>query len=253
MPNVAQFKATRDRTASPPTTRWELHTGEAELPCTLFADYIPWVTRLGDLCRFSGSVWAEETSRGWQGELTGRFTKIDLDRLVSDQFPHKLSGFAEATFSRIRFDEGRVREAAGWLEAGPGAVSRGFLGAALETFQLRAAEPLFESVLPISRYARLAVGFSIDEMGLRLSGNCDPEGTMLVLENHPEAKILDHPTHVTPVVALVRMLAPASEVQVSATQETDGLLRVLPLPPIKRPAPPTARPPEARLRFAAPR
>lgn len=76
---------------------------------------------------------------------------------------------------------------------------------------------------------------------------------MLVLENHPEAKILDHPTHVTPVVALVRMLAPASEVQVSATQETDGLLRVLPLPPIKRPAPPTARPPEARLRFAAPR
>lgn len=252
MPNVAQFQATRDRTVSPPTTRWELHTGEAALPCVLFADDVPWLRRLGDASCFNGSLWAEETVAGWRGELTGRFTEIDLDRLVSDQFPHKLGGAAEATFSRITFDQGRVREASGWLEAGPGAVSRGLLAAALETFQLRATDRLFEAVLPLSRYSRLAMGFQVDESGLRISGNCDPDGALLVLESHPDAKVLDHPTQVTPIVSLVRMLAPASEVQVSATQETNALLRVLPLPPIKRPPPPASRAPEARVRFSTP-
>lgn len=250
MANRARFKAVRDRQASPPRTRWELHTGEADLPCVLFVEHLPWLQWLGDECTYNGSLWAEEADDGWRGELTGRFQQVDLNRLITEQFPHKLSGVATATFSNLAFTGGRIRRASGWLEAGPGTVSRGFLGAAIETFDLRYTDPLPEAAAPLTRYGQFAVGFELDEAGVRLSGNCDPDGTILVLEDNPEARLLDRHTQVTPVVSLVRMLAPVSEVQVSATQETDALLRVLPLPPIKRPEPPADHTPEARVRLA---
>ncbi len=250
MPNPAQFKATRDRTGQVPATRWELHTGDAPLPCVLFSDFAPWLDHVGEACQYNGSLWAEESLDGWRGELTGRFSRLDLDRLITEQFPHKLSGEADVTVSRAEFTQGRVYQASGWIEAGPGTVSRSLLAAAVETFDLRITDRLVEVAAPLSRYGQIALGFELDADGLRLSGNCDPEGAMLVLENDADARVLDHHTRITPVVSLVRMLAPISEVQVSATQETDALLRVLPLPPIKRPQPPAAATPESRVRLS---
>jgi hypothetical protein len=247
-PHRMRFRANRERSATPPYTRWELHTGESTLPCSLFADRLPWLARLGAGCGFNGSLWAEETAAGWQGEVTGRFLDVDLDRLVSEQFPHKLSGSAKVTFSRLEFEGGRIRQAAGWLDAGPGTISRGLLSGGQETFALRSDAR--ESVKTLSRYARLAFGFELDEVGVRLSGGCDPEGTLLILEDDPQSRFLDRHAHVTPIASLVRMLAPANEVQVPAAKETDALLRILPLPPIKRPEPVADAAPQARVRFS---
>ena len=246
-PQRVKFQAKRERSATPPYTRWELHTGESTLPCTLFADRLPWLARLGAGCGFNGSLWAEQAPGGWRGELTGRFIDVDLDRLVSEQFPHKLSGSGEVTFSRLEFEGGRIRQAAGWLDAGPGTISRGLLAGGLETFALRSNT--LQDVKTLSRYARLAFGFEMDEVGVRLSGACDPEGTLLMLEDDPKARLLDRHAHVTPIAALVRMLAPANEVQVPAAKETDALLRILPLPPIKRPEPVADAEPQARVRL----
>lgn len=249
MRNPVRFRASRDRAASPPFTRWEIHTGEAALPCALLVDYAPWLWRLGDRCHFNGSLWAEDAGDGWRGELTGRFLAIDLDRLVSEQFPHKLSGEAEAVVSRVEFTGGRVRTAAGFLEAGPGTISRGLLEQSVVHLGLWHSENFGEAVAELSRYSQLKLGFSLNEAGLQLSGKCDTEGTVLVLESDFPARLHDRYPETISVASLVRALAPASELQVSASREGDALLRILPLPPVKRPEPAGQAVPEGRVRL----
>ncbi|MBW3600970.1 MAG: hypothetical protein KY475_27355, partial [Planctomycetes bacterium] len=175
---------------------------------------------------------------------------VDLDRLVSAQFPHKLSGPADVAFSRLEFEEGRIRRAAGWLDAGPGTISGGLIAAAQQSLHLRTHPPAANIDAEIRRYTRLAFGFELDEEGLRQSGACDSEGTVLMLEDESQTRLLDRHTHLTPIASLIRMMAPVSEVHVPAAKETDALLRVLPLPSIKRPAPESDAAPQARVRFS---
>jgi hypothetical protein len=249
MPNPARFRAARERGNARPTTRWELHTGETALPCALFTDYVPGLSRLGDRCQFNGSLWAEDAGDGWRGELTGRFLDVDLDRLVSEQFPHKLSGEAEAVLSRVEFAGGRIRAAAGFVEAGPGTISRQLLAHGAEQLNLACSDAFADEVTELSRYAQLKLGFTLDEAGLQLSGKCDTEGTILVLERNPQGRMFDQYPQVVPIAALVHTLAPAADLQVSASQEADAMLRVLPLPPVKRPDPPANSLPEGRVRW----
>jgi hypothetical protein len=245
----ARFAANRDRSASPPVTRWELHTGEGDFPCAFLADHTRWLSHLGEKCAFNGSLWCEEAAEGWRGEAIGRLNHVDLDRLVSDCFPQVLSGEANITLNRAEFANSRLRAATGAVEAGPGTIGRRLLGAAYEHLGLRNSPQIADAVPgEFARYGRLKLGFAIDETGLQLSGACDGEGTILSLENDPLARLFDQPRQVVPVVSLIRVLAPASDFQVAASQETEALLRVLPLPAIK-PAPATAAAPQARARL----
>ena len=55
----------------------------------------PALGHLGDACVFQGSVWCEQRPAGWEAELRGVFRQVDLEQLVTRQFPHKLSGSAD--------------------------------------------------------------------------------------------------------------------------------------------------------------
>jgi hypothetical protein len=245
-----QFRATRERSGALPETHWVLHTGEAAVPCVLFVRQLPWLSHLGDACRFSGSVWLRDGEEGWRGELTGHFTHIDLVRLVSEQFPHQLGGQAKATITRAEFNGGRLHQLSGTLEAGPGVIGQELLVAAVETLKLRYTEPVVDvASLPLVEYNRMAFGFDLDETGLRIAGANDEAGSMLVLKNS-EARILDNKAYPSPAASLIHILAPSGEVQVPATQEAETLLRFLPLSLGNRSvATPSARP-EAHVRMA---
>jgi hypothetical protein len=246
--NPAKFLATRDRSASPPTTRWELHTGGAEFPCVLFAGQAPWLANLGDECVYSGSLWYEQAAAGWRGEASGRFQRLDLERLVSDHFPQVLSGQAAVTLNRAEFLAGRLRAASGAIEAGPGTIGGELLGEAIGQLDLRYTPQLREAHESHMRYQELKLGFSIDDSGLQIRGACDAEGTILTLLKNPQARVLDQPSTTPPVVSLVRILAPAGELQVPASRETEALLRVLPL--LRSYPPPAIAAPQGRVRLS---
>ena len=142
-PEPARLRISRNRQVSPPATAIELYTGDGELPCRLLAMGLGDLRSLGPRCRFRGYVWADETPDGWEGELTGQLVELDLGRLISDHFPHRMSGVGQATVQSARFGRGRLEELNATLVAGPGAIDRPLVVAALDCLGLApGAEPM---------------------------------------------------------------------------------------------------------------
>jgi hypothetical protein len=102
------------------------------------------------------------------------------------------------------------------------------------------------SLLP---YQQLCFGFDIDQRGLTMQGQCQGSTIGTMLTDHQGATMLTSPLTTVPVVALLRVLVPDSEVQVPATQETRLLLGSLPLPPLVPSPRIGSRPPYSTLRL----
>jgi len=234
----ASFHAVRRRSTGRTrgmTTRWTLDTHATPLPCWLVAKQAPALTPLGPDCEFRGKVWGEHTPAGWQGEVGGEFHTVDLERLVTYRFPHRLSGLADVTLSGpARFRDGRLIEAGGVVRSDGGAIGRGLLEAAAESLPLTVTRETPKN----AAYSQLAVGFHIDKSGVRLSGLCTPRDSHALVADNAGPLLIEAKQESSPVVALVRALVPLNDVQVPATQETEPLLLALPIPSV---APPRRR------------
>ena len=244
-----RFRVFRDRRASPPATRWELHTGAAALPCAAVATNVKGLHCLGEECRFQGSVWAARSSDGWAGDIAGRFHDADLDRLVTDHFPHKLSGSVEIVLERAKFTGGRLTAASGSLACQGGVVSRSLLSAAAESLLLAGSDRVLQSDEPLWRFRQLEFAFAMDGNGLAITGLCQGPQPGGIVADAQGPLLADSPEQLVPTVALVRTLAPQNEIQVPASRETDILLRALPLPTVIAPSSSTARSPYSPLRL----
>jgi hypothetical protein len=232
MAEAAQLQITRNRTVTPPTTRWELDTGPTSLPCSLLAHYVEILASLGDGATFQGSVAATPTLDGWEGEVRGYFRDVDLDRLVKDRYAHKLSGMAQIRLQPLRFRGGRLIDAAGQVSCEGGVVSRSLLYEADQSLGVMAAPRVLDvRADDIQRYRELKFGFNLGPEGLlRISGLCSSVEQGVVMTDHYGPVLTDKPQEVKQAVALVRMLISPSGEQVPATYEAAQLLHVLPLP-----------------------
>jgi len=238
MPQPARVRIVRNRQITPPASGFEIDTGGGSLPCTLLAMGLPELNSLGPDARFRGYIWANETAGqpagAWDGEVTGQMSRVDLGQLVSERFPHRLSGTAQLSIQSARFYRGRLEEGTCTLTAGPGVISRSLVDAAAAKLTLqRGARPATQGdMLP---YQELSLAALLDSNGLRLQGRCatgDP-GTIL---SDGRQRLLGEPLlQPQPVVALLQTLVPASEVQVPATRQTDWLVRHLPVPRVVPP------------------
>ena len=252
MPQPARVRIVRNRQISPPASGLEIDTGGGSLPCTLLALGLPELSALGPDARFRGYIWANETAGhsagAWDGEVTGQLSRVDLGQLVSERFPHRLSGTAQLSIQSARFYRGRLEEATGTLTAGPGVISRSLVDAAAVklTLQKGAAPVAQGDMLP---YQELSLAALLDSSGLRLQGRCatgDP-GTVL---SDGRRRLLGEPlVQPQPVVAVLQTLLPASEVQVPATRQTDWLVRHLPVPRVVPPRDAEHVAPYPRLRL----
>jgi hypothetical protein len=204
---------------------------------------------LGDRCKFQGRVCATQTNDGWSGDISGRLDDVDLDRLVTDRFPHKLSGVAQVVINRAAFDRGRVTSAAGSLDSPGGVVSRSLLTAAAESLHWTSSRAIHDTEQPLWQYRRLAFAFALDNNGLVIAGRCQAPSPGAILVDSRDALLADPPEPVVSALALVRTLAPQNEILVPASKETDALLHALPLPNVIPPAASTARPPYCPLRL----
>ena len=186
---------------------------------------------MGEDAAFQGTVDATKSSRGWQGELAGRFRDIELDRLVTDRFDHKLSGTAEILFRRATFEDGKLTDAAGDVACDGGVVSRSLLAQAGQTLGLIAdARVRSQEADTLWRYRDLSFGFSIGTDGLQLIGHCQDTDEGVVMTDQYGPLLKDEPQKIAQVVALVQTLASPSGEQVPASAEAYQLLHVLPIP-----------------------
>jgi len=246
----ARLSITRDRQSSPARSTWRFEAVDHSIPVALLPDVLPDLLLLGDRCEFQGIVEVTSSGSGWSGTVSGQWKQVDLDRWT-ERLPHKLSGFADIDLRHARLVDGRLVEAEGRLVSRGGVVSRSFL---LTTGDERAlgmqvAERVHQEQDVLWRYQQLAVDFALSQDGLQLSGRCggQPPGTLLADSRGP--LLQDSPRAVVPAVALVRTLAPASQVLVPAGAETDSLLRHLPLPSLEPPPAVANQPKSTRVRL----
>jgi hypothetical protein len=266
-----QLVVRRAHDAGRPTSRLELRTGGAPLPLAVLRNLFPALAHLGERADFSGQLWASRTGDDgatWTGELAGRLRSVDLDALVTRQFPHKLSGDADVALERFAFADGRLTRMAGRLEAGPGVVGQSLIDAAVDALAMRAASHAGNLATSEStnrrddllKYERLAVAFDIDGQHATLrgasptttatadQGDSGQAASLCVLGDAFGPLLFQAEQQPQSSLGLIRLLVRSAELQVPAAQETDWLLRRLPIPAAT--ASSADEPPRANLRGA---
>jgi hypothetical protein len=211
-----------------------LASGSTPLPLSLVAPLWPGARHFGSTCQFQGRLAATRRGGRWRAEIAGALENVDLDRLVSQQFPHKLSGLAEAQLKSVVVEDGRLVSAAGALLAGPGVISRSLVQSAATHLRVQAAAEVLRGRGNVLEYSRLGAGFELSAQGLALRGQLSESQGALVVDDR-RALALEPPVVSQPVLGLVRMLVPHSEVHVPATRETVELTGRLPLPSVLPP------------------
>ncbi len=223
-----RLRVVRNRQLDPPATGWELHTGTTPVPCEVAVSWLPGVARLGGDCEFAGSIWAESTRSGWNVQLDGTFRDADLDRLVTDSFPHKLTGAATIHIEHSVVRSGRLVALTGTIETEGGVVSASLLRAASAALQLHQRKQTGTAML--LRYDKFGLKFALDAKNLTVEGIANARGAVMI----DEAGVLlaVEQKHTVSPLALVRLLVPDNQLMVPATKETATLVRILPLPEI---------------------
>jgi hypothetical protein len=193
-------------------------------------DHVEILERLGPRATFQGAVEVTQTAAGWEGTLRGRFAEVDLDRIVTDHYDHKLSGLADLVFQRAAFRGSKLLDAAGELTAHGGQVSWSLLDQASRSLGL-AADPRVGAVAAdvYCTYQELRFAFALDTQGLTLAGLCPAAEKGVVMTDAQGPLLTDRPQEVAPV-ALVRALCSKNGEAVPATAEAYQLLHVLPIP-----------------------
>ena len=225
----ARIEIVRNRRAWPPTTGWEIATGPVPLPCSLLANYFGSLERLGPDCRFAGRAWAEQSSDGWDGGLTGQFHAVALEHVIAP-FPHKLSGTAELVLDHVGFRGGRLYEAAGAVDCLGGVVSRPLLSRFADAYRCEKSSRLKQAEAALIEYDRLAARFELGEEGLQVHGLCNDDTPGVLIADRHGPLVIEAESGPQPAMVLAQALSPEGVLEVPATAQSDFLLRALPLP-----------------------
>jgi hypothetical protein len=249
----AGMRIRRQRLLHPPATQWEFTTGREPIALARLAPFLPAAEVMNPDCTMQGVIrgtWTGEAPTGAaETEFSGRLAGVDLDRLVSERFAHRLGGRANVDVAHARFRGGRLVEASADISAGPGVASRSLLWAAVEAMHCVPGAWSQESGAASPRdevhYRELACRVTIDGAGVAIRGRCgSPRSTQapgegIVLAG-PDGPLLVEPGwQPQPAAALVGLLVPRGGVLVPAVPQTEALLRVLPAPVEAHALPPT--------------
>jgi len=219
----------RDRRTVPPSTRVELSTGGSAVPCRLLAlGWNAWQL-WGPQSRFRGSLWARQTTDGWDGEMAGELIEVDLGNLLADDALEGCTATAHVTIHSARFHHGRLQEASGTVVAGRGAIDRRLIDRLADRLQLvQVVKP--SGTGDVVPYEQLAFAFLLDSRGLQLRGQCAAAGRGAIMVDGYTCLLAEPLAQPQPIVGLWQTMA-------AGVPEASRLLRYLPVP---QPADPEA-------------
>jgi hypothetical protein len=245
----------RDQQATPPATNWQIATNGEQLPIAMLTALLPEIARLGPQCHFAGTISGVEGlgGSGWSGELSGTLDQVDFDSLVTEHFPHRLSGIGTIHIERASIQDGRLAMFRGGIDIASGSTSKSLLDAAREHLGVIASEEVPTSEFATIPFQRLAMDLQLDGRRLQLRGVAGALDDSIVLAGASGPLLRADPGHSVPAVNLLRALLPDNQFQVPATRQTDVLVGLLPLPdlaPTRTAALPTHVP--TRLRSSGP-
>lgn len=204
-----QFKLARDRTSQPPVTRWELNCNRSPLPAWLLLAATADPLRLGADAEFAGYAWIGRAAGGWEGQLTGRCTGIDLAAAMRDGAV-ELTGPAELAVQTLKFRAGRAYRLEATLAAGPGSVSAALVESLARELRLQVnRQALREERGPLA-YRELVADLSLDGRGLTIRGGCGRADSNVVIASD-RGPLLGDSQQPAPVAALLRGLAPQAD------------------------------------------
>ncbi len=226
---------------------WELVTESVALPCSLISSWVPSLRTLGPAAQFVGQAKGTVGSGAVSAEIQGRFLQVDLDSLVTPHTAHRLSGLAEVTVSPLKIEGGRITELRGTIDSRGGYVSDTLLTAAQEHGHFGADNERVLVQDGLVAYRRLAARFQTSGSGMVIEGIADPTRAGVVLTSATQALLLDPTQQPLPIVAFVRMLVPADELQVPAAQETLLLLQAFPPASVREPT--AEKPPRVHVKL----
>ena len=211
-------------------SRIHWNTGGADLPLSVWAERLPWLAALGSDCRFRGSIAAASDRNGLSGSLEGTLTDVDLDRLITDQVPFKLSGQARVELRNVRIENGRLTEFDVSIQAGPGVVSQTLVHKAAQQWRLDSQSASDDaSSKSLREYTQLACDIRLSAGQMYIEGTLsEPAGlTMLALQDGTSWQTSPEVSH-NPA-SIIRILSGSEEANVPATESTRQLIRWLPL------------------------
>jgi hypothetical protein len=230
----------RNKQTTPPTSSFEFQTGSNELPCDLLALGIADFGNLGSRSRFRGKIVGIQdpsflAKDNWSGSISdAQLLGVDLDLLVSNHFPHKLSGTANVAVNSAQFNHGKLEDASGEIVVEQGVISPSLLQSAVKYMKFGTLVDLDLRSDPV-RFDRLALRLSINGRGLWIEGRCFSSPRNIVMTYQREALLIAPASQPLPVTALIQTLVPESTVQVPATSQTGWLYTHLPMPQVVTP------------------
>lgn len=124
----AQLAVTRFRGEDKPRTVWELQTGSSPLPCSVLADHLPVMRRLGVDAEFRGLLRWQLNREDYSVKLSeAHFTKVNMLELF-EPFDYHVSGMGTIDLQSLVRHSGRpISEAVGKLTIVDGRVEVGLL------------------------------------------------------------------------------------------------------------------------------
>ncbi len=225
--------AKREKQATRPTTRFELTSTKAWLPAWLLAGGCPPLAQVHPRAKLRGAVSAAHAPLGWDAKLTGiELQGQELLRVLSSKLPALGSWPLQVHIEQAALQEGRIVSAQGKVRGGVGQVSPATL--ARIQLALGAAPPGRAPASPRSSvdFDELNAAFRLDREGLQLTGLCRGPiaGVVLRSSKGPLLALQEHRLR-SPKV-LLDMFAQENAGAVPAGAATEGLLSLLPTPPL---------------------
>lgn len=229
---LATVCVSRDRQSPGSSLHVRVETGQGAVPCPLLA--LGW-TELGlwgPQARFAGTIEVDSTAGRWDGQLTGHFSDVDLDLLVTQRYRWTLSGKAQVFVDQARIRRSRLEKAAGWVVVTQGGVvSRPLLELAAQHLDMALSAQA--SAEPIQPFTQLGFWFALEEGTLRIQGRCPldrADGTAVLLGRQGPLLVGATPKAL-PLAQLARVVAPPGVTEVPLSADTAWLVeRVVLLP-----------------------
>lgn len=206
----AQVRVVRDRSISPPATRWDVHCNGTPLPAWLLLAGADSPMRLGSQAEFNGYLWASRSATGWEGQLTGRLRGVDLTALLGEDVP-RLTGSADLSINLLRVQQGRAHRLDGAISAGPGEIDPALALNLSRELGLPVGRRMQSETAEMVAFRELSAAVLLDDQGLTIRGGCGGRADSRVLLHAEDGPLVGETRGPVAVAALLKGLSPAPD------------------------------------------